>query len=116
MDQTYVSWAMVLIGLGGAAAGGVGLFLPAGHRLTALLPLVIGAGVGLASLFAQLIDAGTQPADPTRAFLFASALGFVAVIVGLGVLILRVRAGELHAGERHLADEHRRGADAREEA
>ena len=92
MEMTYVSWARVLIGLGAAAAGGVGLFLPSGHRLTALLPLVVGAGVGLAALFAQLMHVGTRPEDPARAFLIASALGFVAVVAALGVLIRRVRA------------------------
>jgi hypothetical protein len=92
MEATYVSWAMVLIGLGAATAGGVGLFLPPGHRLTALLPLVIGAGIGLAALFAQIVDVGPRPEDPARAFLIASTLGFVTVVATLVVLIRRVRA------------------------
>lgn len=92
MEGTYVAWAMMLIGLAAATAGGVGLFLPQGHRMTALLPLVIGAGIGLAALFAQIVDVGSRPEDPARAFLIASALGFLTVVTALVVLIRRVRA------------------------
>jgi len=93
MEQDYVSWAMVLIGLGGAAAGGVGLFLPAGHRLAVALPLVLGAGVGIATLFLlQLAGSFGDPEAVAVAFLIASALGLVAVIGGLALLVARTRA------------------------
>ncbi|MGZ8629875.1 MAG: hypothetical protein ACXWZF_02775 [Actinomycetota bacterium] len=93
MEQTYMSWAMVLIGLGAVAAGTVGLFLPQGHRLTVLLTLVIGAGVGVAALFLQVLGGGfDEPERAASSFLIASLLGLVAVVAGLGVLLRRARA------------------------
>jgi hypothetical protein len=92
MEQTYVSWAMVLIGLGAASAGGVGLFLPVGQRLAVALSLVLGAGVGVTSLFLLQIAGGFgDPESVALAFLIASGIGFAAVIGGLAVLIRRVR-------------------------
>ena len=61
MEQTYVSWAMVLIGLGAASAG-VLAFL--GQRLAVALSLVLGAGVGVTSLFLLQIAGGFG--DPDR--------------------------------------------------
>ena len=93
MEQTYISWAMVLIGLGTASAGGVGLFLPAGQRLAVALPLVLGAGLGIASLFLlQLAGRFGDPESVARAFLIASGVGLAAVVGGLAVLVGRARA------------------------
>lgn len=93
MEQTYISWAMVLIGLGIASAGGVGLFLPPGQRLAVALALVLGAGLGIASLFLlQLGGRFDDPGSVALSFLIASGVGFAAVVGGLAVLIGRVPA------------------------
>jgi len=93
MEETYISWAMVMIGAGAAAAGGAGIFLPAGHRLSVALPLVFGAGVGVASFFVLLLSRGFDDPDVgASAFLIASIIGLTAVIGGLGLLFRRVRA------------------------
>lgn len=87
-----MTWAMMAIGVGGMLAGGTGLFLPEGHRLSALLSLVLGAGVGLASLFVQVLpDGSLEGQDGARAFLVASVLGLLAVVAGLVVAVLRSR-------------------------
>jgi hypothetical protein len=92
MEQTYMTWGMVTIGVGGMLAGGTGLFLPEGHRLSALLSLVLGAGVGLASLFVQMLpDDGSEMQGSAKAFLVASVLGLVGVVAGLVVAVLRSR-------------------------
>ncbi len=92
MEETYLSWAMVLVGLGAASAGGVGLVLPVGHRLAVALPLVLGAGVGVASMFLLMLAGGfDDPQAGAQAFLIASAAGLTAVIVGLTVLFRRAR-------------------------
>jgi hypothetical protein len=72
------------------AAGIAGIGLPPGERLSAALPLVVGAGVGTTALAigAQVVDA-----DPERAetvFLVASALGFGATVASLAWLWRRV--------------------------
>lgn len=93
MEQTYVMWAMVLIGSGAASAGTAGLFLPVGQRLSVALALVLGAGVGVASLFLLMLAGGTEdPEAGAQAFLIASAVGLAAVITGLAVLFRRARA------------------------
>jgi hypothetical protein len=92
-DEIYLAWAMIAIGVGVAAAGGVGLVLPPGHRLAAALALVLGAGVGIAALFSLMLLGGfDDPVQGTRSFLIGSALGLVAVIGGLAVLVRRSRA------------------------
>jgi hypothetical protein len=92
-DEIYLAWAMIAIGVGVAAAGGVGLVLPPGHRLAAALALVLGAGVGIAALFSLMLLGGfDDPVQGARSFLIASALGLVAVIGGLAVLVRRSRA------------------------
>jgi len=93
MEQTFISWAMVLIGLGAASAGGVGLFLPVGQRLAVALTLVLGAGVGIASLFGlQLVGRFGDPESVALSFLIASGVGLAAVLSGLAVLVRRARA------------------------
>jgi hypothetical protein len=90
VEETSVSWAMVLIGSAAIASGVVGLVLPRGERLSVALPLLIGAGVGVSALFLQELAGGFD--DPERAattFLLASVLGLVAVVAGLVVLVRR---------------------------
>jgi hypothetical protein len=73
--------AVMLIGLGGLAAGIVGILLPASHRLGAMFALVAGAGVGVIMLAVLVTDADSEPSDGD--FLIAAAAGLVAVTVGL---------------------------------
>jgi predicted MFS family arabinose efflux permease len=88
MDQTtgftpkFVTLAVMLIGLGGVAAGLVGIALPEGRRLGALFSLISGAGVGVVVLgFGALLDANSEPSELT--FFLGSLLGFIVVCVGL---------------------------------
>jgi hypothetical protein len=92
MEQTYMMWAMVLIGSGVASAGAAGLFLPAGQRLSIVLALLLGAGVGVASVFLLMLAGGTDdPQSGTLAFLIASAVGLASVLAGLAVLFRHAR-------------------------
>lgn len=87
-------WGFVLIGAGGVVAGIVGLALPAGERIAAVLTLVVGAGVGVSALAIGSTSAGDSVGQQEDAFLVASALGFVAVVVSALVLWRRgVRRG-----------------------
>jgi hypothetical protein len=92
--------ALLLIGLGGVAAGVTGLALPRRDRLAAALPLVAGAGVGLATLGAgwALLPLDASPRAGARLFLLASALGLVTVVAGLAVLWRRARDPARSAG------------------
>ena len=91
--EIYLAWARIAVGLGVAAAGGVGIVLPPGHRLAVALTLVLGAGVGIAAMFALMLGSGFDgPVQGARSFLIASALGLVAVVGGLVVLVRRSRA------------------------
>lgn len=93
MAETHMMWAMVVIGTGVASAGGAGLFLPAGQRLSIALTLVLGAGMGVASLFLQMLSGGiNEPDASAQAFLIASAVGLAAVVAGLAVLFRRARS------------------------
>ena len=93
MEQTYMMWAMVLIGAGLASAGAAGLFLPVGQRLSVVLALVLGAGVGVASVFLLMLAGGTDdPEAGAQAFLIASVVGLAAVVAGLAVLFRRARS------------------------
>lgn len=78
--------ALVLIGLAAVAAGGLGILLPTGERLSAGLPLVMGAGVGVVAMAVGSQIVGESPERYERVFLVASTLGFVATMGGLGVL------------------------------
>ena len=87
-----MSWAMVMIGAGAASAGASGIFLPVGQRLSVVLALVLGAGVGVMSLFLLMLGgAFDDPERSAQAFLVASILGLVSVIGGLGLLFRRAR-------------------------
>jgi hypothetical protein len=90
--QNDIYLSLMLIGLGGVAAGAVGIALPPGERLTAALALVFGAGVGLAILAAGYMIGNDTPEQQSRAFLIASVAGLIAVLVSLAVLWRRGRA------------------------
>jgi hypothetical protein len=85
MDTTEM-WGFVLIGAGAVVAGIVGLALPAGERIAAVLTLVIGAGVGVATLAIGSTNASDSVDQQENAFLVASAFGFVAVVASASVL------------------------------
>lgn len=94
MDATTLALAaaMLLIGVAGVATALVGLDLPPGHRLEALLALVAGAGAGIAALAVELATGiGFTANGPTTAFLFASMAGFCVVVTCL--VRLRRRGG-----------------------
>jgi hypothetical protein len=86
-----VTIALVLIGLAGVAAGFVGILLPAGERIAAALPLVVGAGVGLVTL---AIGSNGADADSRfeTIFLWGAVLGFTATCAALVTLWLRTRS------------------------
>jgi hypothetical protein len=93
MEETHMMWAMVMIGTGIASAGGAGLFLPVGQRLSIALTLVLGAGTGVASLFLLMLARGIDhPRAPAQAFLIASAVGLASLLAGLAVLFRRARS------------------------
>jgi hypothetical protein len=78
-------WGVVLMGAGAVVAGIVGIGLRGVERLGAFFTLVIGAGVGLAALAVGTHNT-TASNDDATAFLIASALGFIAVVVSAGIL------------------------------
>jgi hypothetical protein len=78
-------WGVVLMGAGAVVAGVVGIALRGVERLGAFFTLVIGAGVGLAALAVGTRNT-TSSNDDATAFLIASALGFIAVVVSAGIL------------------------------
>jgi hypothetical protein len=88
MDAT-VMWGFILIGAGAVLAGILGLALRGVDRLSAALPLVIGAGVGVAALAIGTHDT-TSSTDAETAFLVASALGFIAVVISAAALWITV--------------------------
>jgi hypothetical protein len=88
MDAT-VMWGFILIGAGAVVAGFLGLMLRGVDRLAAALPLVIGAGVGVAAL-AIGVHNTTSPKDAETAFLIASTVGFIAVVISSAALWLAV--------------------------
>jgi Na+/proline symporter len=81
-DPKFATLAVVFMGLGGLAAGLVGVSLPEGRRLGALFSLIAGAGVGLVVVgLGALLDERSEPS--AFVFFLASLLGFVAVCVTL---------------------------------
>jgi len=84
--------SMFLIGAALACAGGVGLFLPSGHRAVVVLALLAGAGVGLAGL--ALGSSSFANGDPVawwRVFFVSSIAGFATVAAGLIVVWRRAQ-------------------------
>jgi len=81
-----ITLALVLIGLGAIAAGGLGLRLPAGERIAAGLTLVVGAGVGVVGLAVgtQMVSDSSEAYESV--FLTASAFGFAATVGSLVLL------------------------------
>lgn len=66
------------MGLGGVVAGVAAISLPPGKRLSALAALIVGAGVGLATLgLGALTDDHREPSE--FVFFLGSLLGFLTV-------------------------------------
>jgi hypothetical protein len=97
VDAT-VMWGFILIGAGALVAGIVGIALPSSERLGAFLTLVIGAGVGIAALAVGTRNVSSQSNGET-AFLVASALGFIAVVVSAGILWMRASRSTLSSDQ-----------------
>ena len=86
-------WSIALIGLAIALAPGVGIFLPTGERWAVLLPLIAGAGIGIAGLALGATDPNGPHANQEyeHVFLRSSIAGFVTVVAGLAAVWLRAR-------------------------
>jgi hypothetical protein len=85
-----MQWSLALIGISIAGAGLVGAYLPRGDRWAVLLPLLAGAGVGVAFLALGQPDSGNQSYDEqSRLFFEGSIAGFLTVAGGLSLLIAR---------------------------
>ena len=85
-----MQWSFALIGIAIAGAGVVGAYLPRGDRWAVLLPLVAGAGIGIAVLALGQPSDGNQSNDEQwRLFLEGSIAGFLTVAAGLALLIAR---------------------------
>ena len=86
MEELVWMSAFVVIGATAVWTAASGIDLPAGERLTALLPLVAGAGAGLAGLAVAMIAIPDDASDVTY------AAGFLAAsIVGSGVTAIVLR-------------------------
>ena len=87
--------AFSLIGLGGVVAAGTGVLLQPGDRLTALLALVAGGGVGVMALAigSAIIE---EDGNFDTVWLVASILGF-AVTVATSAIILASSRRETRA-------------------
>ena len=91
MDETWVTLAVMCMGLGGVVAGLVGVVLPEGRRLGALFALIAGAGVGLVVIgLGALLDERNEPTELT--FFLASLLGLLTVC-GASLVVWRRAAG-----------------------
>lgn len=86
-------WSIALIGLALVIAAGVGIALPRGERWAVLLPLIAGAGLGIASLALATPDPNEVQSSQVyeRVFLWSSVAGFLTVCGGLGALWFRAR-------------------------
>jgi hypothetical protein len=94
MEDELMMSAFVVIGLTAVATAVVGVGLPAAQRLTVLLPLVAGAGAGVASFAAALIVIPETASDTPYAagFLVSSVVGAIVVALTLRRLMRRVDA------------------------
>jgi Na+/proline symporter len=84
-----MQWSFALIGIAIAGAGLVGAYLPRGDRWAVLLPLVAGAGVGIAVLAFGVSETNQSNNEQMQVFLEASIAGFVTVAAGLALLTAR---------------------------
>ena len=84
-----MQWSIALIGIAITGAGLVGAYLPRGDRWAVLLPLLAGAGVGIAVLALGTPEGDQSNADWWRLFLEGSIVGFLTVAAGLTLLIVR---------------------------
>jgi hypothetical protein len=84
-----MQWSIALIGIAITGAGLVGAYLPRGDRWAVLLPLLAGAGVGVAVLALGTPESDQSNADRWRLFLEGSIVGFLTVAAGLALLIVR---------------------------
>jgi hypothetical protein len=99
MSDVPMYGSMFLIGAALALASGVGLFLPSGYRLSIVLALLAGAGVGVAGLalgLSFLADTGAEDVvtsdDWWRLFFVSSIAGFATVASGMAVAWRRARS------------------------
>jgi peptidoglycan/LPS O-acetylase OafA/YrhL len=84
-----MQWSIALIGIAITGAGMVGAYLPRGDRWAVLLPLLAGAGVGIAVLALGMPEGNQSNDDWWQLFLEASVVGFLTVAAGLALLITR---------------------------
>jgi hypothetical protein len=92
MEETYTTIGAVAIGVGAVAAGVVGLLLPRGEQLTAVLALVVGAGIGVVTLALGFQITGNESSeDGARTFMVASLLGLAGVAASLAAIVARSR-------------------------
>ena len=96
-----MQWSWALIGLAIAGAGMVGAYLPRGDRWAVFLPLVAGAGIGIAVLaVGSSWDGGQSNDDWWRVFFEGSIAGFLTVVGGLTLLAFRSDRFEKRAAAR----------------
>ena len=83
--------AFSLIGLGGVVTAAAGVLLPPGERLTALLALVAGGGVGVIAL--AIGSAIVEDDGYETVWLVASVLGFAMTTAISAILLASARRG-----------------------
>ena len=91
MSELLMMSALIVIGATAVWTAGAGVNLPGGERLTVLLPLVAGAGAGLAALAIAMVVIPDDATDTAYAggFLAASIVGSVVVAILLRRLLAR---------------------------
>ena len=86
------------MGLGGVAAGALGIALPERRRLGAVFPLILGAGVGLAIVgVGASLSEMNEPSGLT--FFLGSLTGFLAVCAASWVIWRRAAVEEARTPE-----------------
>jgi len=99
--ETTMPWSWALIGIAIAGAGLVGAYLPRGDRWAVLLPLLAGAGIGIAVVgLGTSWDGGQSNDDWWRVFFEGSIAGFLTVAGGLTLLLARSHRFESQRVER----------------
>jgi hypothetical protein len=91
MSELLGMAGLVVIGATAVWTASTGIDLPAGERLTVLLPLVAGAGAGLSALGVAMVAIPDDASDTAYAasFLGASIVGSIVVAVILRRLLAR---------------------------